>query len=490
MSAEQTVQGAFGQQRWRLAASRCQAPMRLQQAGRRWRAAQAAADRWKAASAAAVSTAAGKAIEADRMFDRRRLEVVHAARSWQQASDALRWQEARARARARAEAIAREEAAARASEQAATELRIKRALEAMPLFDMKMDVFVTRCSRSYLHALANWHTLLVLLCQPHPPIGQFHRMDLEMHVQCFWSHAMLELGLLAMLDAHLGAEEHTDDGEGATDTTPASPELIRRALVAALLAAVCALAVCRLVFVTSGTAGRVANHIATHGGLRAGPSRCTCSAVDGVWAPGRRLFAWRALRSAVGWLTAWGVFVSGAALCYLELAGLPMGRARAVLSGWAIAQLLTWALVEPLGIASALLILRAPSWCRAMRSTVHTHPRPRLRTLALAWRFAPRAKVTPEAGGSSMRMRPGSSHRVAPCEAEEQLAPVRSRVDPPEELPLAVSSVPPPAEDASPDDEKRQTAHTSKRWGVRIASRKYRVHPDVDAEAQPARSCA
>ena len=321
----------------------------------RWRAALAAArpgsrlGRCRVAASEAAASAAAAAEEARR-------QRRHASLGWQKASAELARKETEAAERRRELAAERAEAealaAAQRSAEAAEFYRLRKQLEERRFFSL--DVYSTRCSRAYLDALTRWHSILVLACQPHPPLGQpRHMIDLEMHVQCFWSALMLELGVLALLaSSQAPTDEPLDDGWLVLDAT-----------VAAIAAGACGLAAGRAAFLVSGPAGRVLGTF----GMREGPSHCTCSGVDGVWAPGKTQLARRVLRSSTGWLFSWSVFVGGAALAFAHMAGVSVRRASSLVHGWMLSQAISWLLVEPAGIALVLAAFYGPAWLRQRR---------------------------------------------------------------------------------------------------------------------------
>jgi hypothetical protein len=384
-----------------------------------------------------------------------------------------------------------ERAAARASVEAtesaeATEAhRLKAALETMPFFSIPM-LALRGCSAEYVDALARWHTVFAIVCQPHPATGTHPLIDLEQQLQCFWSHLMLELGAVALLATAHGrdADEALEEQLGAISFT------------AAIAAGVCGLAVSRVAFVIAGPAGRVRSTRAATApttptsGERRAPSVWTPSIsnpspwaraagpeVENVWAyrhwasttaPRRREFALRALRSAGGWLVAWSIFAGGATLARGCMMGTSGRRASSVLRGWALSQAVSWALVEPAGVALALVVFYAPIWWPRLLTYafgpigwMQRNKLPTARALLMA-PVLPRLRLRLEARPT----RRSSRAKVGPSSSEG-------------DLPLATSSA---AEDPSFGDDAPWTFFATPigivrgRLGLRRAPRKYRIH--------------
>jgi hypothetical protein len=388
-------------------------------------------------------------------------------------------------------------------------------LETTPFFSIPMPA-LRGCSAEYVDALARWHTVFAIVCQPQPAIGKHHPIDLEQQLQCFWSHLMLELGAVALLATAHGrdADEAFEEQLGAISFT------------AAIAAGACGLAVSRVAFVIAGPAGRVRSTTATTppttptttpttpttpAGERRAPSVWTPSflnpspwtraagpEVDGVWAyrhwapttaPLRREFVLRVLRSAGGWLVAWSIFAGGAALARGCMVGTSGRRASSVLRGWALAQAVSWALVEPAGVALALALFYAPIWWPRLRTYVYApigrmqrSKLPTARALIMAPVLRLRREARPTRRPTRAKVGPSSTD-VGRAQLGAQRVPnsapkVGSSTDV-GDLPLAASSA---AEDPSSGDDAPWTFFATPigiargRLGLRHAPRKYRIH--------------
>jgi len=228
-----------------------------------------------------------------------------------------------------------------------SELQIRNELQSMDFF-AKIDVFQPRVNRTYLDALAHWHTLLLLLCQPHAKVGTTHAIDLEQHLQCFWTGLLLQLALISVLAAQ----------QGGLDYELSPREVGLDAAVASVVAAILALAGCRVVFIWSGVAGRVQSTGATlHGPFN---PLWACELVTGrvfvrsTWS-GNKPFLDRVFRSSIGWVVAWSLYGAGAGLAAHLLAGATVRKFVSLMVAWAAAQLTSWLVLEPIGVLLLLL---------------------------------------------------------------------------------------------------------------------------------------
>jgi len=281
------------------------------------------------------------------------------------------------------------------------ELQIRNELQSMDFF-AKIDVFQPRVDRSYLDGLAHWHTLLLLLCQPHAKVGTTHAIDLEQHLQCFWTGLLLQLALISLLAAQQGGLDH--------ELSPR--EISLDAAVASVVAAVLALAGCRVIFIWSGVAGRVQSTGATlHGPFN---PLWACELITGrvfvrsTWS-GNKPFLDRVFHSSIGWVVAWGLYGAGAVLAAHLLAGTTARKFVSMMVAWAAAQLTSWLVLEPIGVL--ILLLGEP--------LVRRHAPRRARTSPVT---PVKATKDPQAAPGRMLVKPPTKGRPAVVESKAKLA--------------------------------------------------------------------
>ena len=237
------------------------------------------------------------------------------------------------------------------------------------------------CTESYLRTLACEHTLFTLLCQPRPPPGGRHTVDLEQLVQCFWSALLTTLAGVAAL-----APEGTDDAsvdDAVVGSSALSADIVLRSSFAGASAgAGVGLLGCRLAFVWGGAAGRTRRLAAARKGGKGGSVSASASELG---APAccfglcpcdlNSPQLWRrASRVAVGWSCALTVYVGACVACARLMASMTAAEVSALLHTWMLAQLLSWMLLEPSGLLLLALARQAlgtdPWRARGGRATV------------------------------------------------------------------------------------------------------------------------
>ena len=213
--------------------------------------------------------------------------------------------------------------------------------------------YATRVPASYRAAMVTWHTLLVVVCHPLPPLGHFHVLDLEQHVQSWWTAVLVQLAVVTALALV----------QSAHDEPISQAELVVDAIVASVVGSAIGLAACRLLFFLGGPAG----HVRQRDG-RVSVNRLTSSDISSLGA--RTLDSWLArerwrrfvarwLHSCPGWLTAWSVSGVSCALAVVYAADVSLRKLGSIFGAWALAQAVTWLLTEPFGIACLVVLLAA-----------------------------------------------------------------------------------------------------------------------------------
>ena len=269
----------------------------------------------------------------------------------------------------------------------------------------------TSCTEGFLRGLANHHTLFAVLCQPRPAPGTDHLIDLEQLVQCFWCGLMTELAVVAAL---IVAKEN---GE-VWRAQPAV--LIADALGAATVAGAVALAGCRAVFVWSGPAGR--SKLRSGEAIEPAPA-CCFKLCDCKCDPSSTAVRRRAERASVGWLCAVVVYMTASAVSIFFLVGSSWRTFSSLLAAWAVSQLLSWLLLEPIGVLVLVVSIAIVSgMTRGFRAQIQpstvasSSPKPkrvRVRVLGAGSR-APKEKTRRSDRPTLMPRWSGQKYRVRP----------------------------------------------------------------------------
>ena len=295
----------------------------------------------------------------------------------------------------------------------------------------------TTCIEAYLRRLAAHHTLWAVLCQPHAPMGTRHPIDLEALLQCFWCALVCQLAVVGVL----ASNQVGDDGVLTREQT------LVDALVAAGAGAVLGLVICRVIFMCVGPAathhhvprrrksnrsgkgedgsGKGADGEAssrrgspTYGAalskqLKPPKLAFVDSQVEPDTGPMAEEGQWdfshavvrlvgRGVLASPGWSIAISVYASSCIVAAISIAGSSWPKFASLLVTWLLAQFVSWAILESVGVLLAPSVL-ARTWspARAIGRIRRHLPRPRKDALPVELRYATSAAAAPTPVSSS-----------------------------------------------------------------------------------------